>query len=366
MSLPTPSRAVPGRPAVPLGRVLAVLLAGLAGACLVAPATAAREPRGDPDVSSEALALLAQAARAVYEQPYSGRQQVRVSSPDGEREVVVDVRNCPGRELVLRMPPTAQQPGGTFVEPSAPEAASLLPGIDRRAMLLLDVNYALRVAGPDEVVGRPATLVELRRADGRLAARFWIDDATKLPLQREVRDGAGRVVRASTFSSLELGQPEADTRLRPAPTPSLGRPVDGDELFRMRIGGWVAPAELAAGLGLYDARLTTASAAPALHLSYSDGLSTVSLFEQAGRLDTGALDGWSRQYLAGARVWVQPGLPERVSWSAHGRVYTVVSDDRGAIEAAIGRLPHETRGRGVLERLRHGLARVMSWVNPFS
>ncbi|HMA45988.1 MAG TPA: sigma-E factor regulatory protein RseB domain-containing protein, partial [Frankiaceae bacterium] len=207
MSVPAPCRAVPGHPAVSLGRVLAVLLAGLAGAYLVAPAATARELRSDPDVSSDALALLAQAARAVYEQPYSGRQQVRVSSPTGEREVVVDIRNCPGRELVLRLLPTAQQPGGTFVEPSAPEAASLLPGVDGRAMLLIDENYELRVAGRDEVVGRPATLVELRRADGRLAARFWIDDATKLPLQREVRDGTGRVVRASAFSSLELGQP---------------------------------------------------------------------------------------------------------------------------------------------------------------
>lgn len=350
---------------VPVNRLRAILLASLAGAWLVAPAASAREPHNEPDVPSDALALLARAARAVYEQPYSGRQQVQVSSPAGDRAVVVEVENCPGRELVLRLLPTAHQPGGTFVEPSAPEAASLLPGIDGQAMLLLSENYGIRLVGREEVMGRPATMVDLRRADGGLAARFWIDDASKLPLQREVRDGTGRVVRASTFSSLELGRPRAGTLVRPASPPPLGRPVD-TELLRMRVGGWVAPAELSAGLDLYDARMTGASAAPALHLSYSDGLSTVSLFEQAGRLDTGALGGWSRQSLAGARVWVQSGLPERVSWSARGRVYTVVSDDRAAIEAAISRLPHEPGHRGVLERLRHGLARVVSWVNPLS
>ena len=53
---------------------------------------------------------------------------------------------------------------------------------------LLEAHYIVAYAGPGSADNRPAQVVEAWRDDGSLAARFWLDDATKLPLEREVFD----------------------------------------------------------------------------------------------------------------------------------------------------------------------------------
>jgi short-subunit dehydrogenase len=63
-----------------------------------------------------------------------------------------------------------------------------------------------------------------------------------------------------------------------------------------------------------------------VHLSYSDGIASVSVFEQRGRLDEDGLAGHRRQAADGHAVWVRGEVPRRVVWSSGGTVYTVVAD----------------------------------------
>jgi hypothetical protein len=47
-------------------------------------------------------------------------------------------------------------------------------------------------------------------------------------------------------------------------------------------------------------------------------------------------------------------------------VYTVLADTLDAdVVKAVGALPHRGSPHGVMARLRHGLARVGSWFDPF-
>ena len=64
-------------------------------------------------------------------------------------------------------------------------------------------------------------------------------------------------------------------------------------------------------------------------------------------------------------VYVDNGTPRRVVWSAHGSVFTVVSDDPSVADAALAALPAPASNAGTGARLRHGVERLASWINPF-
>jgi sigma-E factor negative regulatory protein RseB len=104
-----------------------------------------------------------------------------------------------------------------------------------------------------------------------------------------------------------------------------------------------------------------------LHLSYSDGQMTLSLYAQRGRLGGTKLAGFTRQQVRGAPVWVRPTTPERVVWGGGGRVFTLLSDaPADEVRAAVVVLPHEKPAKtGFFARIGRGLARLGSWLNPF-
>jgi hypothetical protein len=78
--------------------------------------------------------------------------------------------------------------------------------------------------------------------------------------------------------------------------------------------------------------------------------------------------GFTREKVGRAAVWVRPASPERVVWGGDGRVFTLLSDAAPeTVRAAVQVLPHEkSRNNGVLARIGRGLARLGSWLNPFS
>jgi sigma-E factor negative regulatory protein RseB len=246
------------------------------------------------------------------------------------------------------------------VDPSVTPTADL----DPRLVRLLASHYVLSVSRPSTCVGRPVQLVEAQHpGDGSVAGRFWIDDATSLLLRRETYDRSGRLVRSSAFTSLTVGGPALDV----VPVAALADQLDRASIDALRRDGWQIPSSLAGGLELYDARMRTHDNERVLHLSYSDGLMTLSLFAQRGRLGAAKLAGFTRQQVRGAPVWVRPSTPERVVWGGGGRVFTLLSDAPAEdVHAAVVGLPHEKPAKtGLLARLGRGLARLGSWLNPF-
>jgi sigma-E factor negative regulatory protein RseB len=330
--------------------------------------TVALAGRPMPEGADEgAVSMLTLAAGAIRTDTYSGRQRVTVRDGDSKRTIELSVSHAPDIGSTVKVQ-TGEGSGSTQnFSPDDITAAGVVP-LDERVVDMLTRNYKPGYAGSGKVAGRPAHIVELRTAKGRLAAKFWLDDLTCLPLRRVVYDSAGQEIRRSEFQSIRVD--EIATNIAPAPGSGdelapEGAPLTGAEVRRLGADGWSTPSALPEGLSLVDSRLAGEGEGQVLHLTYSDGLTTLSVFEQEGRLDTDRLRGWQQERRGGTAVWSWPGAPLSVTWSAHGRVFSVVTDDSERLDNVVAQLPHGPKQAGVLSRMRSGASRLLSWVNPF-
>ena len=78
-------------------------------------------------------------------------------------------------------------------------------GVTGQLVALLGANYDLAYLGPGSADSRPALVVEAWRENGTLAARYWLDQATKLPLRREVFDSGSHLIGEDVFIDLKVG-----------------------------------------------------------------------------------------------------------------------------------------------------------------
>ncbi|MHB8452861.1 MAG: sigma-E factor regulatory protein RseB domain-containing protein [Mycobacteriales bacterium] len=329
-----------------------------------------------------AVPVLEAAARAVRALSYHGTQFVTFFSAAGDSSIVVDVAHQAGRGLQLDLPATVSTPG---LNVFTPDTALTRPtdsagAIGRAPLALLAAHYRLRLAGTALVAGRVAVVVVASWPNGVPAARFWIDRATSLPLRRAVYDPQGRLMRASAFVNLQVGPvrlsptdispggPSPRDVVLPAPDGALLGPTGVTALHR---AGWRFPDALPPQMVLIDARVGGSAAEPLLHLTYTDGLFTMSLFEQQGVLDQQYLSGWRHRVLGRTPVWTSTGGLARAAWQAGPVVATVVTDAPNPavdemLNAAIRSLPASPPPPGVWGRLRNGLDRIGDWLDPLN
>jgi sigma-E factor negative regulatory protein RseB len=261
-------------------------------------------------------------------------------------------------------------------------------GVTAPLIRLLKSHYLVAYAGSGSADNRTAQVVEAWRADGSIAARFWLDDATKLPLEREVFDTAAHVIGQDVFIDVSFTAPgglggvvpPGDSRARGAspqqaaaksasarasadPQGPWTDPFSRRQLLALRDGGWQVPAELPGRLSLFTGAKTQADTGAVLDLGYSDGLSMVSVFEQRGKLPA-TLPGWRKTKTGGHVVFALPDQ-RLLTWAGHGMVFTMVADAPSqTVDAVVGALPHDGP-TGFWKRMSRGLVRVASWVNPF-
>lgn len=328
-------------------RRLLVVAVGAGVALAGMPALAAVDPgREAPEVAeAHAVALLERAAQAGRRLTYSGTQYVASWRPGTSWSALVDLEHDPVHGSVVT--------GGS----DAPGAV-----LDPRMLARLADSYSLAVGGSGRCAGRSATIVEARRADGALAGRFWVDRETGVLLRREVYD-AGRRVRSSAFLDLSVSTSASSAPvLAIAARTGAERPAT-EAVRHLRDAGWYVPEHLPDGFRLFETRRD----GQVLHLAYTDGLSTLSLFAQEGRLGTAALAGFARESVGGRPVWVRREAPERVVWSGGGVVWTLVSDAPDpAVQAVVAALPRDQApAGGVRARLSRGLGRIGGMLNPF-
>jgi len=334
----------------------------------MAPALAVH-PSGSGRIGDDSGAsLLERAADAAEDLDYQGTQFVAFWAETGSTSAIVEVSHVAGEGSVMRLEPTPQNPAGAVLRSGGPGAPDV-GGFDPAALGLLTRNYETARTGGDTVAGRAVDVVAVRRPGDSPVARFWLDRETGLVLRREVLDGDGRTLRASAFIRVTFGPTSDKTmdRDKAADTPQAsGEPLDDAAVASLRDGGWRLPEGLPSGLELFDARLTGADEESQLHLTYSDGVSTLSLFQQRGRLDTDSLDGFRRIRVGATKVYASTTFPRRVVWSGGGKVFTLVAEcQQDTLEGVIAALPHGEAPRGPLARLRDGFDRVGSWLNPF-
>lgn len=335
-----------------------LLLAAVAGTAMLLsglPARAAAVPTGHlvPSASQDhALALLSDAARAARERTWSGTQYLATWRAGASSSEVVQLEHDPstGTRVVSDTVAAPLRTAGS-VAPSAE--------LDEALLARLAGSYRLTVSGTATCAGRVAQVVEAVRPGGTVAARYWLDTASGLALRRELWDAQGNRLRSTAFVDLQvapLPQVEPAVLVRSAAAAPAAEAVDG------------LPSSLPGGYALLAVSHPVHAGATLLHLSYSDGLSAVSVFSQPGSLGDRPARGYGGLSIGGAPVWDRPGSPEQVVWGAHGRVYTAVSDiGHDQLLAVVAALPHQRRGgEGVTERFGRGLARVASWVDPSS
>ena len=297
---------------------------------------------------------------------YSGTQYVSAWGDGAAASVVVRVDHVPGQGTVVRVHPSGSGPGGVIHEPERPGLPVPLDplavaSVERGPLDLLRRNYQLMLGAHHQ----SAEEVVARRPDGSVAARFWIDRTHRLATRREVYDVDGTLVRATAYVDLTVGTIALPTVAQAAERATEER-LDAAAVAALRGEGWVLPAQFPDGMMLVDVRRQNAGAETVLHLSYTDGLSTVSVFVQPGRLETKQLGGWRREQMGG-RVYVHDdGLARHVTWSGRGRVYTIVADaSPRTLATLVMRLPHGEKHRSWWGRIVHGLERLGSWLDPF-
>jgi MucB/RseB N-terminal domain len=325
----------------------AVMLLGL-----VVGTPAHATPPDEAESEDTGLHLLREAAIAGRTRGYSGTQYVTTWGRSGAVSSVLEVRNVPGRGLMMHTRPSG--PVRT-ADPGTPAGGMTSPS--EFMLEVLARNYRVVAAGRGHACGRPARLANVLRQDGTVAARYWLDEAGGLVLRRELLDGHGKVVHAGAF---------VDLTLDPAGKGAVPVMTTGGfsltEVPRLFAGGWNFPRALPGRLELFAAHNTSPGY---LYLGYSDGLSVVSVFIQSGVLDEERLQGWHAEQRSGHTIWIRDSAGQETIWASGGHVYTVFADaPADMVDAAVAALPHEPVP-DLWTRLGRGASRLLSWVNPF-
>jgi sigma-E factor negative regulatory protein RseB len=322
------------------------------------------------------LQLLSEAATACRRVSYQGVQLTAWLGPDGSWTSVANVWHQRDHQTLIQaaalpavaFPPhraATADPDGDGDEDAGQRDPEGIMTMTSQMVALLAENYLVSLAGHGQVAGRPAQELVLRHRDGRLAARLWLDTATKLPLRRETYDGSAQMVSEDVFISLKLASPAAAAAAAPRTAAVAGgKSLATAQLTGLRAAGWPLPAYLPGQLSLVRASETSGPAGAVVDLAYSDGLSVISLFVQRGHLPA-QLSGWSQVAVRGDRVFASGPDQRSVAWSARGFVYTLIADAPDqTLDQVVGVLPHNGRP-GFLGRMGRGLRRLTSWLNPF-
>jgi sigma-E factor negative regulatory protein RseB len=380
-------RVVSGWRIVGLAAILGLLGSGVAGLALAdsaGPSVIKRPSLGGGPLrlpgqaraaaSDAGLRLLQEAATACQATFYHGKQVVLWWGTGETSASVVDVWHQPGQVTLVQAAgvapgtladaPAARAAGAaTLATPAADPDPDGILGVSDQLLVLLQSNYQIAYLGHGSAAGRTALVVEVRKpGGGGLAARFWLDAATKLPLRREIFTSGSHMISEDSFISLQLGAHGLGAMPAPAGAPWSAR-LDSARLTALRAKGWPLLAQLPGNLVLFAATQTSARSGRVIDLSYSDGLAVISVFVQRGELGK-PMPGWRQIGMRGHTVYSIDPSDRSFAWSSGGFVYTLVADaPADVVSQVVAAMPNPTRP-GFWERMAVGFRRLASWLNP--
>jgi negative regulator of sigma E activity len=312
---------------------------------------------GPTMTAAEANATMQRAADAAHSISYSGRQSFLAYRSGGAMAAQVDVEARAGQGSQVMV---VNQTGRELLKRFAPALISSRV-VDDELLDLLERNYRLAGTRGSTVAGRSATVVTATRDGSSMtAARWWVDEATGIVLWQETYDENGSVDLSFGFTSVAVSR--ADSILEHLP-PRLAVPRTNTSLTlssasQLIASGWTCPRKLA-GLSLVRLRSDRAGSPEAVQLVYSDGLATVSVFEQRGQLTTVPQ---GSQWDAALGAHVRRGASGVAVWQSGEVVFTVVTDgNSGVLADAVASLPHDgAEMPTTLSRIKAGWARILA------
>ncbi len=321
-----------------------------------------------------ALNLMTGAAQAAVVTSYQGEEIDYRWDTGGGTALMSDICHVSGGQTLTQTLATgtgASTQPYVSADPDGQSPEGVL-GVTATLVKLLEDHYVVGYAGSGSAGNRAARVVEAWREDGSLAARFWLDSATMLPLEREVFDPAAHVINEGVFINVHVAAPSTGpscTAFAPAQAAdqqasSWAFPMPPARLLALGRRGWKVPPTLPDGLTLFTGGATSTGTGPVLDLAYSDGLYVVSLFEQHGKL-AAKLTGWQKVTVGGRTVYAAMPAQRSLTWAGDGMVYTVIADAPAQTVATVVRaLPYD-KPPGFWKRMTRGLTRLAGLVNPF-
>jgi negative regulator of sigma E activity len=342
-----------------------VAATGVAATVLVgAPAAAVETPDDD------ARAVLEQVVDASQEVAYQGRVVIASFSDEGPEVTEMQLTQGADGEMRVRRGESwelGRIAGEGYLRTST-DTLLRLSGVERAPFDLdrLLGKYVLEHGGALELDTGPAIAIRLRdRSTGAQREALFVDEDSHLVVRRETHTMEGELRRVIAFTDLELEPIEVQ------------RPDDEDldveeqalapaDIEALADEGFVVPDRLPAGFVRVGGYELAGSSGPTLHLVYSDGLYSLSLYQQQGRLAASAVSGATKLSTEdGGHVWRWPGSePRRVVWTGDRLTFTALTDapTDEVLTVAAG-LPTEA-APSILDRLGRGLSRVGQWLFP--
>jgi outer membrane lipoprotein-sorting protein len=203
---------------------------------------------------------------------------------------------------------------------------------------LITQNYRTVLGGEETIAGHKTVSVMLiNKYTGERAVRVWIDPDTNLVLKKEQYRGNGAVSAQSRFEELRYtasippdlftttvpaGYKEVSGRDYASPSTDLGHVVK-EAGFKP-----IIPKFLPEGFNLVSGDVATVSSVKELHFLYSDGLRSLSLFENAvgAAADFGKLKPTTIRFEDHDAEYVEDGPTTLVVWEEHALHFAIVSD----------------------------------------
>jgi sigma-E factor negative regulatory protein RseB len=364
----------------------------LAGAPIATEPTASPVARSNvvrsyatADQRTIGISLLEAAASADLATSYQGTEAVSQSDVTGSATTICRVwHQGGGTTLVETLTSPASPPDvqSADISVASDDPASGSPegvlGVTKDLVSLLGQHYVVRYSGSGSVAERPTVVVDVYRTNNSLAARYWLDSQTMMPLRRELYDTSNHEISDDKFTQIEFGSvalPKVTSTagaklaspgsvrtgsISTAQTDWATAAAPGVFLASLAASGWTVPSSSPGGLPLYAAASTMTASGEIVDLEYSDGLYDISLFAERGTLAPD-MSGWQRVKLAGQQAFVSG---PSVTWARDGFVYTVIADaPPQTVTQVVAGLPGGPPG--ILDRLGRGLVRLASAINPF-
>jgi negative regulator of sigma E activity len=199
-------------------------------------------------------------------------------------------------------------------------------------------NYRAIYDGDAIVADRPTVSVALiNKYTGERAMRVWIDRATHLVLKKEEYHANGSVASQTRFEDLRYTRSIPDgifsTELPAGFARVAGQSVatpssDIDRVIRDAGFAPYKPKALPQGFEVVSGDVTTVNGVRTLHLLYSDGLRSISLFENAtdAAADFGALRPKPISFEGHDAEYVEDGPTTLLTWKEHNIYFALVGD----------------------------------------
>jgi Putative zinc-finger len=328
------------------------------GATVPGPAPVMTWQPGD---APEAVLQLRRAVAAPKQVGFEGARVIRSFTPGGVDTFRIEVEHVPGQGTRFDV---LSANGHVRSESFVRESGERADGLEGKPIGALIAAYDLAVDGSQTIDGRSTTVISASQ-NRQVRARFWIDDATGLLLRRALYVD-GQLVRWSGYTSIGMSPHGFMLHLPPElQTPGVTT-LSKSVAPALNDKGWACPEWLTQHFRLLLLHQVDGRGG-VMHAEYTDGLSTISVFEERGALDTSSLDGFRSVVVGGNLLYMKGGLPMVAVWESGGTVFTVVTDAPEQMAGGlISRLPHaaDQPTAGVTSRIGKGLTRMVSAVLP--